>query len=532
MRQSRLIAEGLGVPVLAACWMVLFAPPPALAETQAKPSAQGFDVEAYDVDGNSVLKEIEVEKAVYPFLGPGRTREDVDHARAALEKAYHDRGFQSVVVEIPAQPVSEIIRLHVVEAPVGRLRVVGSRYFSPEVIRRQAPSLAEGAIPDFNQTQKELADVNRLADRRVTPILRAGQAPGTVDVDLKVSDTLPLHMSVELNNDHSENTEPLRLVASANYDNLWQLGHSVSFTYSVAPQRPGDSEVFAGSYLAPLWTTPWSLLLYGYDSNSNVASLGGVDVLGKGYSVGERGIVQLPKIGQFAQSLSLGIDFKHFDQNVVLGASDVAAPITYFPVNAVYSLQSEDAHGSAKISLGVTAGLRGLGSNTAEFEFARFDAQPNFVHLNLDARVAQALGHDVELVERFSGQLADQPLVSSEQFSAGGFTSVRGYLQSEAIGDDGVSGSLEVQSPSLAPLLGKYVDNLRFYGFAEGAALWVLYPLPDQTFFFDLYSTGVGLRFGAFRYLKGDVAVALPLTNGAVTVKYRPRATFSLKSEF
>jgi hemolysin activation/secretion protein len=534
MRHSRPNARRLRRVLFAACGAALTASSAAVGQeaAPAKTATQTFDIEAYDVDGASVLKQLEVEKAVYPYLGPGRTRDDVDHARAALEKAYHDRGYQSVVVEIPAQPVSEIIRLHVVEAPVGRLRVTGSRYFSPEVIRRQAPSLAEGSIPDFNQTQKELADVNRLADRRVTPVLRAGVAPGTVDVDLKVSDTLPLHASVELDNDHSENTEPLRLVASTHYDNLWQLGHSVSFTYSVAPQNPANSQVFAGSYLAPLWTTPWSLLVYGYDSNSNVASLGGTDVLGKGYSVGERGIVQWPKIGPFSQSLSFGIDFKHFDQNVVLGASTTTAPITYFPLNAVYSLQSENGHGSAKVSLGLTAGVPGLGSDTAAFENARFDAQPNFVHVNLDAHLTQALGHGVELAERFSGQLADQPLVSSEQFSAGGLNSVRGYLQSEAIGDDGVFGSLELHSPSLAPLLGKYVDDLRFYGFTDGAALWVIDALHEQTSFFDLYSTGLGLRFAVLKYLKGDVAVAVPLTNGAVTLKYRPRATFSLKSEF
>jgi hemolysin activation/secretion protein len=202
------------------------------------------------------------------------------------------------------------------------------------------------------------------------------------------------------------------------------------------------------------------------------------------------------------------------------------------PLNAVYTLQSESAHTSAKISLGLTAALRGLGSDTAAFEQARAFAQPNFVHVNLDARLTQALGHGVELAERFSGQLADQPLVSSEQFSAGGFTSVRGYLQSEAIGDDGVSGSLELQSPSLAPLLGRHVDDLRFVGFFDGAALWVLDPLPQQTFYFNLYSTGLGLRFDVLKYIKGEVALAVPLTDGAVTLKYRPRATFSLKSEF
>ncbi|MBA3811843.1 MAG: ShlB/FhaC/HecB family hemolysin secretion/activation protein, partial [Caulobacteraceae bacterium] len=495
-----------------------------------------FDVEAYDVDGASLLQPVDIETAVYPFLGPGRTADDVEHARGALEKAYHDRGYQSVVVEVPAQNPGEIIRLHVVEAPVGRLRVVGSRYFSPEVIRRLTPSLKEGEVPDFNHTQKELAETNRLSDRRVTPVLRAGVAPGTVDVDLKVSDTLPAHASLELTNDHSQDTKPLRLIASAHYDNLWQLGHSVSFTYSVAPQRPSDSQIFAGSYLAPLWGTPWSLLAYGYDSNSNVATLGGTNVLGKGYALGLRGIRQLPRLADFSQSLSFGPDFKHFDENISFGGPVQADNVVYVPFNAVYSLQRADDRSSERGSLGVTAGIRGLGSDIAAFQFKRGDANPNFIHLNLDMALTQALGHGVEAAERFSGQLADQPLIPSEEFAAGGLASVRGYLQSEAIGDSGFSGSLELRSPALAPRLGRladrFVEDLRVYGFVDGAFLRVIDPLPEQTDVFALYSAGLGVRFQVLKYLRGDLVLALPLVDGAVTKMGQPRAVFSVKSEF
>ncbi len=497
------------------------------------PSEPTFDVEAYDVDGAKLLPQLDIENAVYPYLGPGRTRDDVEHARAALEKVYHDGGYQTVVVEIPAQTVSDaVIRLHVVEAPIGRLRVTGSRYFSPDFVKAETPALKEGSVPDFNQAQIELADVNRLSDRRVTPVLHAGQAPGTVDIDLKVDDTLPLHASVELNNDHSEGTDPLRLIATGHYDNLWQLGHSVSFTYSVAPTNPANSQIYAGSYLAPLWTTPVSLLVYGYDSDSNVAALGGVNVLGKGYAVGTRGVVQLPTLGVFAESLSLGVDFKHFDENIQVGSTSTPDTVTYFPLAASYTLQQADARGSLKADLAVTAGLRGLGSDLATFQNKRADAEPNFVHFNLDVNLTHKLFYGFEGAIRVSGQVADGPLVSSEQFSAGGLTSVRGYLQSEAIGDEGLSGSVELRGPSLARFLGPHVEEMRFYGFVDGAALQVLSPLPDQTDFYDLYSVGLGMRFQILKHLSGEADVALPLTSGVVTHADTPRATFSVKSDF
>jgi len=505
---------------------------------EAQPQTQGakapvrvFDIEAYDVDGAKLLQQVEVETAVYPYLGPGRTAADVEKARMALERAYRDRGYQSVVVEVPAQSVSDnIVRLHVVEAPVGRLRVTGSRYFSPEVIRHEAAAFQEGQVPNITEAQSELTEINRLPDRRVTPVLRAGVAPGTVDVDLKVNDTLPLHGSLELNNDHNQYTDPLRLLGTIHYDDLWQLGHSASFTYVTAPQNIENSQVFAGSYLAPIWNSPFSILGYGYDSNSNVATLGGTTVLGKGYALGVRSILQLPSRGDLSQSVSFGFDYKNFAEDI--NFSQTNAVVQYWPMNLVYNIQKDSTNLSTKVSLGVTAGIRGLGDSEPVFQYTRFDATPSFIHINLDLTQTETFAGGFVAAQHVTGQLTDQPLVSSEEFSAGGLTSVRGYLQSEAVGDQGVSGSLELRTPSEPPHFAPFVDELRLYVFTDGAVVRVLDPLAGQSNMFELASAGLGLRIGVLKHLKGDIVVAVPFLSGVATHADTPRTTFSLKSEF
>ncbi|KAB2639022.1 MAG: ShlB/FhaC/HecB family hemolysin secretion/activation protein, partial [Verrucomicrobia bacterium] len=73
-------------------------------------------IREYRVEGARRLQPLDVEAAVYPFLGPGRTADDVELARVALEKAYHDKGFQTVSVLVPQQdPRRGVIRLEVVE---------------------------------------------------------------------------------------------------------------------------------------------------------------------------------------------------------------------------------------------------------------------------------------------------------------------------------------------------------------------------------------------------------------------------------
>ncbi len=107
------------------------------------------------------------------------------------------------------------------------------------------------------------------------------------------------------------------------YDNLWQLGHSLSFSYQVAPQRSSDAQVFSGSYLARV-TDSVNFLLYGLTSDSNVATVGGLNIVGPGQTIGGRAVITLPTRDSFFHTISLGADYKHFGQTVDL--AEVRSP--------------------------------------------------------------------------------------------------------------------------------------------------------------------------------------------------------------
>ncbi len=201
--------------------------PPADQQAAQQPPAEDptLYIREYRVVGSKALDRGSVEEAVYGYLGPGRTAQDVEGARAALEKTYRDKGFQTVSVSVPMQRAANgVVFLQVTEAPVGRLRVNGSRFYDINKIKARVPSLAQGTLPNFNKVEREIIALNQSGDLQITPSLAAGVMPGTVDVNLVVKDKFPLHGSVELNNRYSANTTPLRLDLSLRYDNLWQLG--------------------------------------------------------------------------------------------------------------------------------------------------------------------------------------------------------------------------------------------------------------------------------------------------------------------
>ncbi|WP_407181344.1 ShlB/FhaC/HecB family hemolysin secretion/activation protein [Bradyrhizobium sp. STM 3562] len=518
------------------------------ASTQKAAPAQHFDIDDFAVQGADALPQIEIEKAIYPFLGPNRTADDVEKARAALEKAYHDKGLQTVSVAVPQQNVAGgTVILKVTELKVGRLRVKNSRYFDLDKIKQGAPSLKEGTVPNFGDVTKDIVSLNQWPDRRVTPALRAGVTPGTVDVDLNVEDTAPIHGSLELNNRQSPSTTAERIVGTVHYDNLWQLGHSFSFTYQVAPERRKDAEVFSASYLARVPGVDWlSFLTYGVKSDSSVATVGGTNVVGPGEIVGERAVITLPTRDHLFHTLSIGADFKHFDQTVSLGTDGFSSPVTYYPMVASYSATFQLDKSTTQMNASLTYNLRTPSSSLQEFDNKRFNASPNFTHFNLDVSHTQELPEGVQLYGKVQSQLADGPLVSSEQFSLGGLDTVRGYLESEVLGDNGVAGSIELRSPDVGDVLQKNLKNetgqgaprfntfneWRFFVFTDAGQAMVLKPLPDQVSHFEEWSYGLGTRFKFFDHINGMVVGSMPMISQAYTRANNPRVNFRIWGEF
>ncbi|MEI5579132.1 alanine racemase C-terminal domain-containing protein, partial [Streptomyces brasiliscabiei] len=85
----------------------------------------------------------------------------------------------------------------------------------------------------------------------------------------------------------------------------------------------------------------------------------------------------------------------------------------------------------------------------------------------------------------------DSHLITNEQFAAGGVHSVRGYYSAEAVGDDGISPSLELRAPSMGNLFANagpalsWINDMRFFGFADAAFLHIRNALAGQTVNYD-----------------------------------------------
>lgn len=516
-----------------ACWC----PAASRADAPAAADTRRFDVSEYRVVGNSVLSETEIDRAVYGDLGPGRSAADIEQARHNLEQLYQDKGYQTVSTVLPPQHVGDgIVTIRVVERKVGRLRVTGSRYFVLNPIRREASSVRAGTVPNIDALQRQIVALNQWPDRIVTPVLRAGRAPDTVDVDLQVQDKLPLHASVELNNRQSIDTTPLRVAASATYDNLWQRGDSATVDFIVAPERPNDATVVSGSYLFRVPDSELSLLGSYLHSNSDVATIGSTTVIGRGDIAGIRLLIPLGAPPGFVQSLSVGGDYKRFIETVAIRDEQSGAPVTYWPASVAYQAAWTQPNAVTSLASSLLWTFAGLGSRTDEFETRRAFARPGFLIARADLERTQQLPFGVQAYAHASAMVSSNPVIDNEQFTLGGLDSVRGYLESEVLGDEGASIQTELRSPPLLAVTSRHVlDNLRLLAFFDvgGAAIHqpIAFPVP-QTQAYTLASTGGGVRIQVVNHINAEILGAIALDRGLQTKAGEARGLFRVFGDF
>jgi hemolysin activation/secretion protein len=535
------------------------APPPAAADQPAGSAAAAakprgaeknptFTIVEYRVEGNSVLKTIEVERAVTPYLGENKTIKDIDAARAQLERVYHDRGYKTVQVNIPPQRVADgVVTLSVAEGRVGKLKIAGSRYHSLQVIRDKFAQLNPGVVPDFDEVQKEVGEANRSPDLRITPILRASQTPGHVDVDLSVEDDLPLHALLDVNNRYSANTTKLRTTGELRYDNLFQSDQSLSFQYQIAPEDANDAKIWSASYVVPMTSrVVWAF--YTVHSDSNVAAVGNLDVIGKGDIYGIRLITTLPTADpNFFHSFTAGVDYKDFGQSVIQqgATSAIESPVSYPPFTLDYSgtwmgpapqqgtgrAATTGSRSSTNIDINLSFIIQGLGTDWRQFADKRAGAGTSYIILRPSFSREQVLPGSWSLFGKIDGQLASGPLINNEQYSAGGADTVRGYLEAERLGDNAAHGTVELRTPQLLALPAMKVDRSYIYLFGDVAKLQILEPLPGQASGFTLASAGLGLRFKS-RGFTVSLDGARILKEGYVTPAGRFRGLFDVSYSY
>jgi hemolysin activation/secretion protein len=110
---------------------------------------------------------------------------------------------------------------------------------------------------------------------------------------------------------------------------------------------------------------------------------------------------------------------------------------------------------------------------------------------------------------------------------------VRGFLEAEALGDTGVSGTAELRSPHLIPsAFRSQLQELRAFAFVDGAKVFIRDAILGQEAHVSLMSYGAGGNFQMFTFLNGSFAWAKTVYEGPATPAGKNKFLFRVWAAF
>jgi len=488
---------------------------PALAQSPS------FNIAGFGVEGNTLLTDVQIQSALAPFTGAGREMADINKAADALRAAYRAAGYPVVQVFPPEQTVSSgQIVLKVLEGKVQSAKVVGNTAYDAENIRASLPPLKEGASPNANRLEAAIALANENPAKQVSVNFQPGAKPGEIDSRVDVTEDRISKYFVTFDNSGSSSTGYNRLGVGYQNANLFNRDHALTLQYLTSPDHLSDVQSYSVGYRIPLYDYGMTLDLLGAYSDTAVANTstpaGPMNFTGQGSVFAARLNQALPSIEDIRHKLVYGIDYKDFANACTINGASLGGcgSVTVQPASITYLAQVARPAFQASGSVAYVANLElhalpgNQHSTEADYTAARSDASPTWNVWRLNGSLGVPLPEDWQARATVNAQITNDLLVPGEQFGAGGATSVRGYSERAASGDEGASGNFEIYTPELGKVMALPDANLRglfFYDVARVTRNGTLSGTTKRAN--SLSSLGVGLRYN----YKKDLNVKLDI---------------------
>jgi hemolysin activation/secretion protein len=463
-------------------------------------SGASFDIDRFEVDGNTVLKPSRIDSILTGFAGKARDSKDIEAAIRALERAYHKRGYVlAKVVLLDQEPPQGVVHLTVIEPRIGKIRIVGNAFHDEANIRRSLPNFTEGAVLNTTDLSVDIRIANENPSKKATPQLQAREEGDSIDATIEIADEKSWSAGAVL--DNSGVDSPGRTHATAQYENfnLWGLDHILSLQYTTSTEHPDDVKIYGAGYHVPLYAGRDSLDFYASysDVNSGSVSAGLVDltVSGAGTVFGTHFTHNLPQLGIYNSQLLAGFDRKAFRNVMNTQDEQLGGDVTVDPLSLSYAGQWVFSGGNANLYLtalrNVPGGSHGGG---ADFAAARSGATPNYGLVRYGVGLTRTVFREWFIRLVVNGQATHDALIPGEELGVGGAASVRGLQERELMGDTGVTATAEIYTPDLCVILHSALTHCNVLGFVDGGDLSLNDGLSGEVSHGTVSSTGIGLR--------------------------------------
>ncbi|TAK66791.1 MAG: ShlB/FhaC/HecB family hemolysin secretion/activation protein [Betaproteobacteria bacterium] len=516
----------------------------ALAAAPSLAQDEHFDIVRFQIEGNTLLPEAEVQRVVAPLLGLKRVYGDIQKALEALEGAYRRAGYSTVQVYVPEQELTTgVVRLQITEGVIGKVLISGNKIFSNANVRAGLPELKEGRAPNLRRMSENIQLSNENPAKQIEVTLGVSEEEGKVDAKVVVTEENPQRVFATVDATGTAATGISRVGVAYQHANLFNRDHTLTLAYTSSADAPAGVKVdiFSLGYRIPFYALGDSLdFIYGksgVNTPSTSPTLGGaLGIVGKGDVFGLRWNHYFARRGEYSSKLIFGFDYKYINSRCTSAgdptdidpptpAIAACVPYTTRPLSLTYSGQRLSPGQMFDYSIGIAQnwalGTRytNLDDTTDRYSYltsGNRSGRDDFSIVRLGGSYLTAFQTDWQVRVAASSQYAGKPLVAAEQFGLAGSTAVRGFTERAASADSGYVVNVEAYTPELAKAAGipGSLRVLAFYDFSRGYN----HGVPEGSLTsarIGVASVGAGLRYGigkdfSLRFDLGQVLDAGP----------------------
>lgn len=505
---------------------------PIVPERSLLPSLEEYDADRLShqqrilirdivLEGNTVLKEGELEGQVAPYRNRELTIEELIGLKDQISLWYIQRGYVNSGAILPDQEIAGgVVRMRVIEGRLGEILIRDTRHLNVDYIRERLEGEKDELLflPRLEERFQLLKQAEMIES--IHSEMRPGAASGEAVLDVTVEERSPYRIWFGGNNQGAQSTGANRLMVGAAHYSLFGWGDVLRGEY--AQTRGANDYLF--SYSVPFGKRDTLLTLSSSQSTSSVvvAPFNNLDISNR------QQIQEVAVRHPFAKSIgeeiagSLTMQRKE-TKTFLLGEPFAFTPGSDDGHTVVYTvgLGGEWSVRDAEQALTLVTTLnRGVDLGNATI---RPDGEPDgrfHAWLTQAQYVRRIPWMDSQLTLHAALRLTDNIMLASEKFAIGGLNTVRGYREGLVSRDMGWVSNVEWRVPS--PWKFSLSDNqaeglLSSLIFADYGQNWD--KGTSSTEYPYLASAGVGLSWDINRNSSAAIYVAEPWRDANVTDK-------------
>lgn len=423
---------------------VIEVPQPATPAAAAGGGCRG--ISRIELLGSTKLDGNAQAKIVTPFLNRCLNTTDVEALLAAVTKAYIRRGFATARAYVPGQDLSQgKLQILVIEGKVSRVEFDNGKTRQHRLWARGAFPGIEGQVLNLRDLEQGIDQLNRLQSHDAALDLRPGAEPGESIVVIRDSSRFPIRLNATIDNYGVDSTGRTQGGLTLGLDSPFGLNDFLTFTHrqSYFPEVPGDrnssdsnsvfysipygyvtvSAGYSGSRYRTFLPTPLATLKL---SGTSDAVFGRVDWVARRTVAGQTALfanLTVKSSANFINGQKLTVSSR------TLSVLDVGINQTF-----------RAGGGIGSVSVGYSRGLNILGALDDPEDLPKDAPRAQFDKVTFGAGYSYGLSlfsRSVGLSSYLSAQWAPRPLYGTEQITAGGIFSVRGFYRGFLANDSG-----------------------------------------------------------------------------------------------